>query len=306
MALSRIDFTGAVDEVVRLPGQGAAMAPYRDGVVVARIACDAEDCEETAVKVLALDADGSTVAEAEFAREPGGIEYTGQLRLVGVQEDVVWLDTSDGLIGHDLSTGRTVAEVASPKGVTCLLDDGLHRLVPLDGQYFGHGGWTYAGVPDPQYDVELQRLVHGEWTPVPDSVQPLTDQQLQLARCQGGGVDTGSGLDASPVWSSTSGWVSRGPYLAPLSLEVAPEPTTTGQGNQLFVLETGGVVRRWYAGPDGPMSSETLEVPADIFVQPFGPVVHMLFDASSSVSVGCVQQSAALPAADCWIGSTDE
>ena len=189
-----------------------------------------------------------------------------------------------------------------------LLDDGLHRLVPLDGQYFGHGGWTYAGVPDPQYDVELQQLVDGEWTPVPDSVQPLTDQQMQLARCQGGGVDTGSGLDASPVWSSTSGWVSRGPYLAPLSLEVAPEPTTTGQGDQLFVLETAGVMRRWFAGPDGPMSSgiETLEVPADIFVQPFGPVVHMLFDASSSVSVGCVQQSAALPAADCWIGSTDE
>lgn len=305
-ALSRIDHTGRVDEVLALPGQAFAMAPYDDGVVVARAACDAEDCTETAVKVLALDADGSTVAEAEFARQPGGIEDAGEVRLIGVQEDVVWLDTPDGLIGHDVASGRTVARAPSPQGVTCLLDGGLHTLVPLDGQYFGHGGWTYAGVPDPQYDVELQRLVDGEWTPVPDSVQPLTDQQMQLARCQGGGVDTGSGLDASPVWSSTSGWVTRGPYLAQLSLQVAPEPTTTGQGDQLFVLETAGVVRRWFAGPDGPMSAVTLEVPADIFVQPFGPVVRMLFDASSSVSVGCVEQREAAPVADCWIGSVDE
>ena len=155
VALSRIDFTGAVDEVVRLPGQGAAMAPYRDGVVIARIACDAEDCEETAVKVLALDGAGSTVAEAEFARERGGIEYTGQLRLFGVQEDVVWLDTSDGLVGHDLSTGRTVAEAPSPRGMTCLLEGGLHTFVPLDGEYFGHPGISYAGVPDPQYEFEF-------------------------------------------------------------------------------------------------------------------------------------------------------
>lgn len=305
-ALSRIDSTGRLDEVLELPGQGFGMAPYGDGVVVARAACDAEDCTETAVKVLALDFDGSTVAEAEFARRPGGIQDAGEVRLFGVRDDVVWLDTSDGLIGYDLSTGRTVAGVSSPQGVTCLLDDGLHTLVPLDGQYFGHGGWSYAGVPDPQYDVELQRLVDGEWTPVPGSVQPLTDQQFQLARCQGGGVDTGSGLDAGSVWSPRSGWVSRGPYLAPLSLEVAPEPTTTGQGDQLFVLETAGVVRRWFPGSAGPMSSETLQVPADIFEQPFGPVVHMLFDASSSVSVGCVQQPEEPSVYDCWVGSVDE
>jgi hypothetical protein len=304
-ALSRIDHTGRLDEVLQLAGQGFAMAPYRDGVAVVRAACDAEDCTETAVTVLALDSGGSTVADAEFARRPGGIQDAGEVRLFGVQDDVVWLDTSDGLIGHDLSTGRTVAQTPSPLGVTCLLADGLYTLVPLDGQYAGHGGPIVAGAPDPQYDAELHRIVDGEWAPVPGSVQPLDDVQFQLARCQGGGVDTGSGLDAGLVWSPASGWVDREPYLAPLSLTVAPEPTTSGQGDQLFVLEAAGVMRRWSAGPDGPMSPETLDVPADIFVQPFGPVVHLLFDASSSVSVGCVQQSASLPAADCWIGSLD-
>ena len=306
-ALSRIDHTGRSDEVLRLPGSAPGMAPYRDGVVVARVACDAEDCEETAVRVLVLDAAGSTVAEAEFAREAGGIERSQGVRLIGVQEDVVWLDTSDGLIGHDLATGQTVSRTPWQPGVICVLSDGLYTLVPLDRQYFGHGGLSGPGIPDPRYDVEMQGLVDGEWTSVPDSIYPLTDQQIQLATCKGGGVDTGSSSDTSPVWSPTSGWVDRGPYLTAVPFGVAPEPTASGQGDQVFVLQRAGVMRRLYAGADGPLTAETLDVPADIFVQqPFDPGIYLQFDRSPTVATGCVQQPEAMPAAECWIGSIDE
>lgn len=317
-ALSRIDHTGRSTDVVRLAGQSFAVAPYRDGVVVTRRACAAEECEENAIQALVLDAAGETAAEAELDRTFGGLDSSGGgpgLELLGVQGDVVWLDSSDELIGHDVVAGRTIARVPSPPGATCLLADGVHTLVPLDGQYAGHGGWTVAGQSDPEYDAELHRLVDGEWTPVPDSRRPLTDVQFQLANCAGGGVGTDvarvytEGAEFQPiaglVWSPSSGWVERGPYLAPPSLTVAPEPTATGQGDQLFVLQRAGVMRRWFDGPDGPMSSQALDVPADVFVQPFGPSVHLLFDASTTTLAGCVQQSVTESAADCWIGSLD-
>ena len=310
VALSTIAHTGRIDEVRRLPGQGAGMAPYRDGVVVSRLACDAEECEATAVKVLALDAAGDTVAEGEFDREFGGLESDGEGRgaeLMGVLDDIAWVYTGGQLIGYDLTTGRTsTAEPTAPGAVTCVLADGLYSLVVVDEDYLAGDIFIPAEGPGPVFDVEIQRLVDTTWAPVPDSRRSLTYDEIYWQTCTGGGVDAGSGLEPGPVWSSFSGWVERGPHLAPPSLTVAPEPTATGQGDQLFVLQQAGVVRRWFAGPDGPMSSQTVEVPADIFVQPFGPVVHMLFDASSSAAVGCVQQSAASPAADCWIGSVDE
>ena len=189
----------------------------------------------------------------------------------------------------------------------CVLSDGLYTLVPLDGQYFGHGGLSGPGIPDPRYDVEMQRLVDGEWTSVPDSSYPLTDLQIQLATCKGGGVDTGSSSDTSPVWSPTSGWVDRGPYLTAVPFGVAPEPTASGQGDEVFVLQRAGVMRRLYAGADGPLTAETLDVPADIFVQqPFDPGIYLQFDRSPTVATGCVQQPEAMPAAECWIGSIDE
>jgi hypothetical protein len=149
-ALSRIDHIGRSTDVVRLTGQSFAMAPYRDGVVVTRRACAAEDCEETAIKALVLDAAGRTVAEAELDRTFGGLDTSGEgpgLELLGVQDDVVWLDSSEELIGLDVLAGRTVTRVPSPLGATCLLAEGLHTLVPLDGQYAGHPGPIGGGSP---------------------------------------------------------------------------------------------------------------------------------------------------------------
>jgi hypothetical protein len=195
--------------------------------------------------------------------------------------------------------------VPSPQGPTCLLDDGLHTLVPLDGEYFGHPGPIVAGESDPRYDVEVHRLEDGEWMPVPDSVHPLTDVQFQLTRCFAGGFRTDSGIVAGPAWSPASGWVEQEPYLRPLSLTQVSEAVAGGQDNQVFLLDSDGAVRRWFAGPDGPMSTQMIDVPADVFRQPFGPQAHMLFDRSPSVAAGCVSQPDDYPAAACWIGSVD-
>lgn len=305
--LSRIDHTGASTEVARLPGQIHAMAPYGDGVVVTRHACAAEECEETAVKVLVVDAAGATVAEDEFAREWGGLEIVGQgrgIELIGVQGDVVWVDTGAQLIGYDLTSGgTTVAEAAEPGGQVCSLADGLHTLVVVDEDYFT-GELVIPGEgPGPAFDVEIRRLVDGAWEPLPDSRRELTYDEIYGWTCRGGGVDAGRATEPGPVWSAASGWVERGPYLRYPDLAVAPEPTTYGSEGQFFVLEDAGLMRRWFAGPDGPMSSELLEVPADLFVQPYGPSISMLVDASESVVTGCVRDTQTWANAECYVGS---
>lgn len=308
-SLSRIDSTGGSTDVARLPGQSLAMAPYRDGVVVTRRACAADECEETAVEVLVVDAAGATVAEEEFAREFGGLDSSGEgggIELLGVQDDVVWVRSAGQLIGYDLATGRTTtAEAATPGAttVTCVLADGVYTLVVVDEDWFADEILIPADGPGPVFDVEIQRLVDDTWTPVPDSRRGLTYDEIYWQTCEGGGVQAGGGSDPSPVWSPGSGWVERGPYLRYLDLATAPEPTARGSAGQLFVLESAGVVRRWFAGPDGPMSSEPLEVPADLFVQRYEPQVTLMFDASDTVVTGCVQRQQDLAAARCWIGS---
>ena len=87
-SLSRIDHTGRSTDVDRLPGVSQGMAPYRDGVVATRVACEGEDCEETAVEIVVLDGTGSTVSEAEYARHAGGLDSTQGVELVGVDGDV--------------------------------------------------------------------------------------------------------------------------------------------------------------------------------------------------------------------------
>jgi hypothetical protein len=306
-ALSRIDHTGRSTDVVRLPGQDFAMAPYGDGVVVTRRACAAEECEETAVKVLVVDAGGATVAEEEFAREFGGLESSGEGRgteLLGLQDDVVWAYTGGQLNGYDLTSGRTTtAETATPGAVTCVLADGLYTLVVVDEAYLAGEILIPAEGPGPVFDVEIRRLVDGVWAPVPDTRRGLTYDEIYWQTCMGGGVNAGGSTAPGPVWSAFSGWVERGPYLRYPDLATAPEPTAGGSAGQLFVLESAGVVRRWFAGPDGPMSSEVLEVPADLFVQLYEPQVHLTFDASDTVIAGCVQRQQDLQSARCWIGS---
>jgi hypothetical protein len=104
--LSTIDHNGRSTEVARVTGQAINMAPFQDGVVVAYLACVGDDCEETATKVLILDGDGSTIAKQELAREPGSPERSDGVRVFGFYGDVVWIDSSPGLIGFNAKTGR--------------------------------------------------------------------------------------------------------------------------------------------------------------------------------------------------------
>src|SRR5690242_13995570 len=66
-AVWRVDHTGSLTEVARLTGQSHGMAPYGDGVVVARVACGGDDCKDTVAEVRVLDAVGEVVAEEEIA-----------------------------------------------------------------------------------------------------------------------------------------------------------------------------------------------------------------------------------------------
>ncbi|MGY1752501.1 hypothetical protein [Blastococcus sp. SYSU D01042] len=63
-AVHRFDPTEELTEVTRPTGQGHQIAAHGDGVVVTRRAGAAEECEETAVEALVVDAAGGTVAEA--------------------------------------------------------------------------------------------------------------------------------------------------------------------------------------------------------------------------------------------------
>jgi len=116
-AVSRVDHTGRLTEVARMTGQSHEMAPYGDGVVVARVACGGDDCGATVAEARVLDAVGEVVAQKEIARGEGAPYCESgtcdRVFILGVGGDAVWLETSDILpsseryVSWDPGTGRT-------------------------------------------------------------------------------------------------------------------------------------------------------------------------------------------------------
>lgn len=290
-ALTRVDVTGRTTDVLELPGQTHEMAPYRDGVVVVRVACADGACAETATRVLVLDGGGSTVVEADLSREPGAPERSDGVRLLGVQDDVAWLATSSGPIAYDLRREEIVGEAPWPDGVFCLLADGLYALPSLTGLLGSSVGDVGEEQFDDPYEVEVERLVDGAWTAVLGTRRTVTMFQLSQADCVGGAIRTGLPETASPAWSPASGWVDAAPYTEARTTTVPPEPIASGHGGQRYVLESDGSIRRVFAAPDAPLAVEVLAVPAGVFFQdPTGSVPGLTFDVSASVLAGCLQQ----------------
>ena len=228
----RLDHTGELTEVARLTGQSHELATYGDGVVVARVRCDGDDCEDTVAEVQVLDRAGKTVAEEEIARREGApyceSSTCDTVDILGVNGNVVWLETHDILSSSD------------------------ETFVSYDPE----SGETSSDRPQDQGE---------DWYP------------------------------AFP------GYPDPGQYQSPPSLERAPESVAFGQGDQVFVLDAPGQIRRVVGSAGAPREEEILDVPADIFFQVFGPTPMLLFDASSTVLAGCITDEG--PTARCWIGS---
>ena len=227
-AVSRVDHTGERTEVARLTGQSHEMAPYGDGVVVARVTCGGDDCEDTVAEVRVLDRAGELLAEEKIARGEGAPYCESgtcdTVDILGVNGDVVWLETYDILpaspvfVSWDPETGETSSDRPQDRGA--------------------------------------------DWHPAP------------------------------------SRRLDHDAYQRPPSLEFAPEPVAAGQDDQVFVLESDGVIRRYV----GLVAQETIDVPADLFFQPFDSTRPLYFDRGPSVAVGCIQQE--YPAGACWLGSS--
>lgn len=229
----RLDHTGKLTEVARLTGQRHTMATYGDGVVVARVRCGGDDCEDTVAEVRVLDRAGDTVVEEEIARRKGAPYCESgtcdTVDILGVNGDVVWLETYD------------------------ILPSTAERFVT----------WN------------------------PDTGRTSSDRPQERR-----------GEDWYPA---SPGYPSPRPYQRAPDIMRAPESVAFGQGDQVFVLDAPGRIRR-VVGPAGaPREEVTLDVPADIFFQEYGPTPTLLFDADPTVLAGCISHE--WPTARCWIGS---
>jgi hypothetical protein len=301
--LSRIDVTGRPTDVVSLPGQTHSVAPYRDGVVATWVACADRRCSETVSKVLVLDGGGSTLSEQEYSRRPGPLEDSDSVRLLGVQDELVWISTRQGPTAYDPRSDRTAVRAPPRDGHLCLLADGLYVLSSLGAPLGASTELSEEQFDDP-HEVVVDRLVDGSWTRLPETQRPVTYYQLSQTECVGGAIRTGEPDSASPAWSPASGWVEAQPYTNPGTLTAPREPMTYGDDAR-FVLESDGVIRRVFGGPEAPLSVEELHVPADIFVQDPTVVTVLLFDQSPTITAGCLQQPDDTPGtARCYIRST--
>jgi hypothetical protein len=229
----RLDHIGKLTEVQRLTGQRHQIAAYGDdGLVVARVACGGDDCEDTVAEVRVLDWAGETVAEEEIARREGAPYCESgtcdSVDILGVSGDVVWLETHD--------------------------------------------------------------------------ILPSSDESFVIWNPRTGETSSDRPSDHGEDWySAFPGYVDPTPYQRPPSIERAPESVAFGQGDQVFVLDDPGRIRRVVGSAGAPREEEILDVPADIFFQEYGPTPGLFFDANSTVLVGCISHE--WPTSRCWISS---
>ncbi|TKJ25723.1 hypothetical protein A6V29_03940 [Blastococcus sp. CCUG 61487] len=129
-SVHRFDHAG-LTEVARLTGQSHQIATYGDGVVVARVACGGDDCEDTVAEVRVLDRAGKVLAEEEIARGEGApyceSAICDSVHILGVNGDQVWLETwdilettGDTFVSWDPDTGRTSSDPPSNQGADWL------------------------------------------------------------------------------------------------------------------------------------------------------------------------------------------
>jgi hypothetical protein len=292
--LWRIDLTGRRTDVMPVSGQSVQMASYREGVVVVSVDCADEACDETVTRVVVLDGEGSTLSEQDHAREPGPPEDSDGVWLVGVREDLVWIETSAGLIAQDAQTGQIAERSPRTNHFICLLDDGLYGLSSLSGTPGGEGSGAESF--DAPYEVVVERFDDGRWTPLPDTRRTVTMYELSQTDCVGGALRTGQADATSPAWSPDTGWFDAAPYTAPVNRGPEELPYITSvafsRDDQRFALESDGVIRRVFAAPGAPLSTETVNVPPGVFVHDRnGPPPGLYFDMSSTVVAGCISQT---------------
>ena len=216
------------------------------------------------------------------------------MSLLGVRDDLLWAAVGGEIISYDPETGATSSRVPRSGQVTCLLDGGLYDLASLSGPPGSRGDGQEPF--DEPYDVVVERFTEGSWVALEDTRRTLDELELGLTECVAGSIRTGPSDEPSPAWYPATGWFEADPYTAPVDRGAGELPFITkvarGQADQLFTLERDGLIKRLFAAPGAPLTVETIDVPAEIFMHDReGPPPGLSFDMSSTVMVGCVSQT---------------
>lgn len=278
--------TGADVDVPDVP------APPADFAATAQV--------ERALQVVA----GTGGAAWILTEEDGGaavhrLDHTGELtevtRLTGQSHQIAGY--GDGVVvarvacGGD-DCGSTVAEVR-------VLDREGESLAEADIARRDGAPYCESGTCD---SVDILG-VNGDavWLETHD-ILPAVDEGFVSWDPGTGRTSTDRPSDKGSDWlSSSPGYRDPTPYQRPRSIERAPESVAFGSGDQVFVLDDPGRLRRLVGSAGAPREEEVLDVPADIFFQEYGPTPGLLADANSTVLVACIRHE--YPAFRCWIGS---